>query len=68
MMNLGTESKLSFSFKYCNEEKIEQFKTSANAMRKCWEEEGIMDCWLAKQHNIIPIIDETLVGFKIKML
>ena len=27
-----------------------------------------MDCFLAKKGNVMPVIDETLVGFKIEML
>ena len=68
MMNLGTESELLFSFKYANEEKIEQFKTSANAKTQSLEEEGIRDCWSAKQCNIMPMLDVTLGGLKSEML
>jgi hypothetical protein len=53
-MVLGTESELSFQFKYGNENVVENFKTSARAKRKSLEEEG-------KKHP-------NFFGFKIEML
>ena len=39
---------------------------SARAKRKSLENKGKMEC--SMQQNIMPTIDETFVGFKIKML
>jgi hypothetical protein len=45
LMVLGTESELSFQFKYVNENVIDDVKTSARAKRKHFEDEEKMDRW-----------------------
>ena len=65
-MVLGTESELSFQYNYGNENVIDDFKTSPRAKRKRLEGEGKMDRWSSMQQNIMPTIDEFLLGSKSK--
>ena len=65
---LGTESELSFNLSMEMKMWLMISKTSARAKRKSLEEEGKMDSWSSMQQNVIPTIDENVVGFKIDML
>ena len=65
---LGTESELSFVYAAGNDDEMEEFKTSAHAEGDKLEQEGKTDRWSAKQSTIMPIVDDSFIGFNIEML
>ena len=68
MMILGTESELTFVYKFGTIENIQELKTSAASRSDTMEAEGTSDCWAARQQSIMPVVNSELIGFKIEML
>lgn len=65
---LGTKSSLLKNITASNQEKIDKFKQNAHAEHKHREDAGEGGCWYEIQHSIVPKVDSSLVGLKIKMI
>jgi hypothetical protein len=65
---LGTESELSFVYAAGNDDEMGEFWTSAHAEWDKLEQEGKTDRLSAKQSTIMPIVDDSFIGYNIEML
>ena len=68
MQSLGTKSELDMTMKSRDENNLAEFKKKAYAERDRREADGVGDRWSEMQRSVMPEIDSTLIGFRIKML
>ena len=68
MNTFRAKSELAFVYQTVGDDDIYKFKCSADERREHLESPGRMDCWSAWQRNILPLIDDSLIGFHVEML